>query len=158
MATSKTSKSAKPDFGVFEAFAFPASAFEVPTAFREAAETSVAQFRDNYDKMKTAAEDATALVEETLETVRSGALGLSEKTLETARTNSEASFEFARDLFAAKTVSDVIELQTAFARKQFDAASAQVKDLQELTTKIVTDTTKPVAEKVEKTIKEATAA
>ena len=152
--TSKTSKSAKPDFGVFEAFAFPTSAFDVPTAFREAAEKSVSQFRDSYDQMKVAAEDATALVEDTLETAREGALGLSEKALEAARTNSEASFELARDVFAAKTVADLVELQTSYTRKQFESATAQFKEFQELGQKLFSDTAKPVAEKVEKTLRE----
>ena len=116
------------------------------------------QFRDSYDKARTAAEDAAALVEETFETARESAVGLSEKTLEAARSNSEASFDLARDLFAAKTVADFVEVQTAFARKQFEAATVQFKDVQEMTTKFVNDTAKPVAAKVEKTIKEATAA
>ncbi len=152
--TTKTSKSAKPDFGVFEAFAFPATAFEVPTAFREVAEKSVSQFRDSYDQIKVAAEDATALVEDTLENARVGAQGLGEKALEAARTNSEASFELARDLFSAKTVSDVVELQAAFTRKQFEAATAQFKELQELGQKVLSDTAKPVADKVEKTLRD----
>ena len=152
--TTKTSKSAKPDFGVFEAFAFPTSAFEVPTALREVAEKSVSQFRDSYDQMKVAAEDATALVGDTLETARSGAQGISEKALDAARTNSEASFELARDLFSAKTVSEVVELQTAFSRKQFEAATVQFKVFQELGQQLLSDTTKPVANKVEKTLRD----
>ncbi len=156
MAT-KSTKS-KRDFNAFEAFSMPTSAFEVPAALREAAEQSVIQFRDTYDRMRTAAEEATELLEETMDTARESALGLSEKTLEAARSNSEAQFEFARDLFAAKTVADVVELQTAFARKQFEAASTQLKEMQELTTKFMTDTTKPVAARVEKTIKDVSAA
>jgi len=140
----------------FEAFAFPTSAFEIPSVFREAADKSVTQFRDSYDKMKTAAEDATSMVEETMESARSNALGMSEKTLEAARTNSEASFELMRDMFAVKSVSELVELQTAFARKQFDTATIQFKEFQELSTKFVTDTTKPVTASVEKTMKEAT--
>jgi hypothetical protein len=51
-------------------------------------------------------------------------------------------------------MSEVIELQSSFARKQFDAFTSQFKEIQALTEKLVTDTTKPVAEKVEKTFKE----
>lgn len=140
----------------FEAFSFPTSAFEIPSAFREAADKSVTQFRDSYEKMKTATEDATAMVEETMETARANALGMGEKTMEAARVNGEASFELMRDMFAVKSVSELVELQTAFARKQFDTATAQFKEFQELSTKFVTDTTKPVTASVEKTMKEAT--
>ncbi len=51
-------------------------------------------------------------------------------------------------------MSDVIELQSAFARKQFDTFSSQFKEFQALTEKFVTDTTKPVTDKVQKTMKD----
>ena len=138
----------------FEAFNFPTPAFEVPAAVREFAEKSVSQARDAYAKLKTAADDATGLVEETFETARKGTFAIGVKSLDAAKSNSDASFSFARDLFGAKTMSEVIELQSSFARKQFDAFTSQFKEIQALTEKLVTDTTKPVTAKVEKTFKE----
>ena len=148
--TVKTTKVSTP----FEAFNMPAHSFEVPVAVREFAEKSVSQARDAYAKMKTAADEATGLVEGTLETVREGTFAIGVKALDAAKSNSDASFAHAKDLFGAKTMSEVIELQSTFARKQFDAFGAQFKEFQKLTEKLVTDTTKPVAEKVEKTFKE----
>jgi phasin len=138
----------------FEVFSMPTPSFEVPTAFRDFAEKSVTQARDAYAKMKTAADEATGLVEETLETAREGAYAFGAKALDAAKVNSDASFALAKDMFGAKTVSDVIELQSSFARKQFDALTSQFKEFQALTEKLMTDTTKPVAAKVEKTFKE----
>ena len=152
-----TAKSAKPGKSAttpFDAFSFPAPSFEVPAAFRDLAEKSVTTARDTYAKIKSAADDATGLVEETLETAREGAFVIGVKALDTAKTNTDASFALARDLFGAKTVSEVIELQTSFARKQFDAFTEQFKEFQALGEKIVTDTTKPVTDKVEKTFKD----
>lgn len=151
--TAKTSKSGKTTTP-FEAFSFPAANFEVPAAFRDLAEKSVTSARDTYAKIKSAADDATGLVEETLETAREGAFALGVKTIDAAKTNTDASFALARDLFGAKTLSEVIELQSTFARKQFDAFTTQFKELQALGEKFVTDTTKPVSEKVEKTFKD----
>ena len=128
MTTTTKTKTAK-NGAPFEAFAFPTSNFEVPAAFRELAEKSVTQARDTYSKMKTAADEATGLVGETFETARDGAMTLSVKALDAAKSNSDASFAFARDLFGAKTMSDVFELQSAFARKQFEVVTAQVKEL-----------------------------
>jgi phasin family protein len=88
----------------------------------------------------------------TAATEGTSALGL--KALEAAKSNSDASFALVRDLFGAKTLSQVIELQSTFARKQFEAAVAQFKDIQQLTEKLVSDTSRPVTEQVEKTIKE----
>ncbi len=156
-ASAKTPKAAKPTAvptSPFEAFAMPTPSFEFPDAFRSFAEKSVAQARDGYARMKTAAEDATDLVEGTLETARDGAFAISAKALDAAKSNSDASFALARDLLGAKTVSEVIELQTSFARSQFEAMAGQFKDLQALTEKVFTDATKPVTERVEKTFKE----
>ena len=152
--TAKTMKPGKVTGNPFEAFAFPTPAFDVPTAFRDLAEKSVTTARDTYAKLKSATDDATGLVEETFETAREGAFAFGVKTLDAAKTNSDASFAFARDLFGAKTVSEMIELQSSFARKQFDTLSEQFKDFQALGEKFVSDTTKPVTDKVEKTMKD----
>lgn len=151
-AAKKTAKAA--EAAAFEAFNFPTPSFEVPAAVREFAEKSVSQARDAYAKLKSAADETTGLVEETLETARQGTFAIGVKSLDAAKTNSDASFSFARELFGAKTMSEVIELQSSFARQQFDAFTAQFKEIQALTEKLVTATTKPVAEKVEKTFKD----
>jgi phasin len=128
-------------------------AFQFPNAFRDMAEKSVSQARDTYAKIKTAAEDATDLVESTVEAAREGAFAIGVKALDAAKANSDASFALARELFGAKTISEVIELQSTYARKLFETVSGQFKELQELTGKVVTSTTKPVADKVEKSFK-----
>jgi phasin len=133
------------------------AAFQFPNAFREIADKSVSQARDTYAKLKTAAEDATDLVESTVEAARDGAFALGVKALDAAKSNSDASFALARDLFGAKTFSEVIELQSTYARRLFESVTAQFKEMQELTEKVVADTTKPVAEKVEKTFKSVAA-
>ena len=154
MTTATNGKKAKSASAPFEVFNFPTSNFEVPAAVREFAEKSVSQAREAYDKFRTAADDATGLVEETLETAREGAVAIGLKAVDAAKTNSEASFSFARDLFGAKTMSDVIELQSTFARKQFDTFTSQFREFQALTEKLVIDAAKPVSEKVEKTFKD----
>jgi phasin len=154
--TTKTAKaSAKTAATVpFEAFSFPTQPFEVPDAFREMAEKSVSQARDTYSRMKTAAEDATDLVEGTMETARQGTFAIGAKALDAARSNTDASFAFARELMGAKTMAEVVELQTSFARQQFEAVASQFKEIQALSEKLFTDTTKPVTAKAEKTMKE----
>jgi phasin len=146
----KPQKALPPPEATFEAFNFKVPTFDVPASFREFAEKSIAQARETYAKMKSAAEDATDMVEDSYETAREGVFSLGVKALDAVKTNSDASFALARDLFGAKTFAEVIELQTSFARKQFDAVTAQVREFQELTQKMVSQTAKPVADKVEK--------
>jgi phasin len=153
-ANGKTTKTAKPATAPFDAFSFPTPNFEVPAAFREFAEKSVSQARDAYAKLRTATEEATGLVEETFENARDGAMAIGMKAIDTAKVNSDASFALAHDIFGAKTMSEMIELQSAFARKQFETMSAQMKEFQALGEKYISTTTKPVSAKVEKTMKE----
>ena len=164
-AETKTAKIAKPaaaetaiPANPFEAFNMPMPAVEMPTMFREFAEKSISQAREGYSKMKVAAEEATDMVEDTYKTAREGAFAIGVKALDVAKANSDASFAFAKDLFGAKTFAEVIELQSAFARKQFDALGVQVKELQELTQKFVTDAAKPATAQVEKAFKDIKAA
>ena len=156
-STKKSAKAATAPFTngtAFEAFSFPTPTFEVPAAVREFAEKSVTQARDAYAKLKNSADEASALVEETVETARAGTLAIGMKAVDAAKSNSDASFSFARELFGAKSLTDVIELQSSFARKQFDVFATQFKEFQALTEKLVTDTTKPVTAKVQKTFKD----
>jgi phasin len=142
----------------FEAFNVNGSSFEVPPAVREFAEKGVAQAREAYAKMKSVAEETTDMVEDTYEMAREGVFTLGAKAIDAAKVQSDASFAFAKDLFGAKTLAEVIELQTAFARQQFDTVSAQFKDFQELSQKLFAETSKPVTAHVEKTFKEFKAA
>lgn len=150
----KTAKAAPAaaSFPNFEAFSMPN--MEVPAAFREATEKGVENAREAYAKIKTAAEDATDLMEDTFETSRQGVVEFNHKAVDAAKANADAAFSFMKDLMAAKSVAEAIELQSSYAREQFDALSTQTKDMQEFATKLSTDVTAPVKEAVEKTFKD----
>jgi phasin len=126
---------------------------EVPAAFREMAEKSVEQAKASYEKLKTAAEEATDLMEDTYETARAGAVEYNTKSLEAVKANTDAAFGFAKELFAVKTIAEAVELQTSFARKQFETLTAQIKDLQETAKKVATETSAPVKAATEKAMK-----
>ena len=137
----------------FEMPKFEIPKFEVPAAFREIAEKSVAQAKDNYEKMKTAAEEATDVIEGTYATAAKGASDYGVKLVEAARTNTDAAFDFATELMTVKSLSDAIELSTAHARKQFEVLTAQSKEFATLAQKITTETTEPLKDQVTKAFK-----
>lgn len=143
-------------FPNFEAFALPK--MEVPTLTREMAEKGIEQARDAYAKIKSAAEEATDLMEDGFETTRRGVLDFNRKAVDAAKTNSDATFQFVKDLFEVKSVAEMIELQASFARSQFDALSGQAKDMQELSTKLATEVSGSVKDAIEKTTKDFKAA
>src|SRR5256714_6391758 len=139
-ATAKSrSKAAAPaafEMPKFELPNFELPKMEIPAAFREIAEKSVAQAKETYEKMKAAAEEATDVLEDTYATAAKGATDYNLKVIESARTNANAMFDYARELMGAKSLSDLVELSTAHARKQFEALSEQTKELTALAQKV----------------------
>jgi phasin len=137
---------------------FPGAAFpgvEAPAAFRDMAEKSLSQAKDSYEKIKSAAEEATGVLEDTYATASKGATDYTLKVIEMARENSNANFDFAVELLGAKTLSDFVELSSAHVRKQFEAMSEQGKELATLIQKVATDAAEPIKEGMTKAAKKA---
>jgi len=148
-ATAPKVKTTKPVTGAFEMPKFEMPKFdipkvEMPAAFREFAERGVAQAKDTYEKMKAAAEEATDVLETTYSTATKGASDYGLKVIEAARVNTNAAFDFAGELITAKTLSEVVELTSAHARKQFEALTQQGKELGALAQKVATETAEPI--------------
>ena len=117
---------------------------EVPAAFREFAEKGVSQAKDNLEKMKAATEEATDVLETTYSTAAKGAADYGLALIDAARTNMNAAFDFATEIMTAKSASELVEISTAHARKQFETATAQTKELTALAQKVAVDTTEPL--------------
>jgi phasin len=132
----------------FEMPKFEMPKFEVPPAFREFAEKGIAQARENYEKVKGAAEQATDVLESTYSTASKGCASYGLKVIETTRANSDAAFDLMSELVTAKSYSEVVELYSAFLRKQFDTLVAQAKELSEHAQKVATDTAEPIKESI----------
>jgi phasin len=141
----------------FEMPKFEMPKFEIPMAFRELAEKSASQAKETYEKMKAAAEEATDVLEDTYATASKGASDYGLKLIEVARANTDAVFDFATQLMTVKTASEIVELTTSHARKQFEAYAAQGKDLTALAQKVATETAEPIKESVTKTFQKAAA-
>ncbi len=157
-ATTPPKAKAKPATAGFEAPKFEIPRFdipkfevpkmEVPAAFRELAEKSVTQAKDNWEKMKAATEEATDLMEGSYATASKGAADFGLKMIEAARANTNAAFDYATELMTVKSLSEAVELSTTHARKQFDALTTQTKEFTALAQKVATDTTEPIKESV----------
>jgi phasin len=150
-ATTTTSPKmkSKPVASAFEMPKFEMPKFEIPkvempAAFREFAERGVAQAKDTYEKMKAAAEEATDVLETSYSTASKGAGEYGLKVIEAARVNTNAAFDFFGELITAKTPSELIELSSSHARKQFETLTEQSKELGALAQKVATDTAEPI--------------
>lgn len=126
---------------------------EVPEMVREFAEKGVKQAKEGYDKMKAAAQETTDLLETTYTAASKGATEFNMKALDALRANVNASFDFTTAMFGAKTLAEAAEVSTAHFRAQFEALSAQTKELSALAQKIATDTSEPLKTGVSKSFK-----
>ena len=126
---------------------------EVPEAVREFAEKGVKQAKENYDKFKAAAEETTDLLETAYTAASKGATEFNLKALEALRANVNASFDYTRELFASKSLSEAVELSASHMRKQFETLSVQAKTFSTLAQKIATETAEPIKAGMSKTMK-----
>lgn len=133
--------------------AFQMSHVEVPEMLREATEKGVRQAREGYERMRNAAEETTDLMEDSFETSRQGLIDINTAALKAAKANTDATFSFAEKAFAVTSASEFVALQTAFVRKQLDAALSQTRDIQEIATRVATDSARPAREAMTRTMK-----
>ena len=149
-AASYTPATETPKFEIprFEMPKFEVPKMEVPAAFRELAEKSVTQAKDNWEKMKAATEEASDLIEDSYATASKGATDYGLKLIETSRANTNSMFDYATQLMTVKSLSEAVELSTSHVRKQFETLSAQGKELTALAQKVTTETVEPIKESV----------
>jgi phasin len=143
--TTKTAKTA--EFPTFDAE-------KATDQIRAFAEKGVEQSKEAYAKLKTGAENAQKALETTFETAKNAGSEFSLKSIATGRANAEAGFAHLEALVAARSLSEVIELQTAFVRKTFENAVEQAKDLQAASTKAAEEVSRPLKDVFEKSVKE----
>ena len=124
----------------------------VPEAVRAIAEQTVTQSREAYETAKGSMEEAVEVLEKSIDQAGQGAAALNRKVIDNAQTNLNTGFDLAKDLAGAKNIAEIMELQSSFVRKQFEALTAQAEEIRELSTKIATDTATPVKDHVSRTI------
>ena len=106
-------------------------------------EQGMTQTREAYARLKSAAEDATDVLEESMESTRDGIKEAQFKALSLVKANTDAAFELVTKLVGTTSVADAVQLQTAFARERFEAMVDFTKDVQATITKVSTEASKP---------------
>ncbi|TIX94310.1 MAG: phasin, partial [Mesorhizobium sp.] len=72
--------------------------------------------------------------------------------------NADAGFSHLEALIGAKSLSEVVELQTSFLRKRAELAVEQAKEFQAVASKAAEDVAKPIKTAFEKALKDIKAA
>ncbi len=125
-------------------------AMEMQETVRNALQKGVVESRAAFTKAKVSAEEATNALELSFAAAKDGAIAFNAKAFAAARAYAEASFDLVKATLSAKTVADLIALQSDFARKQTDAVVVQVKDLVELAQRTVAETIEPIKDRLTK--------
>jgi hypothetical protein len=72
-----------------------------------------------------------------------------------AQSNAAASYRLARELMEAHSWARVMEVSTDGARRQAEAAAAQVRELSDLARKAATETTEPLSANIARVLQQA---
>ena len=131
----------------FEDFNTPVS-----EAMRALAEKNVAQTRELYEHSKHALEAALDTLERSFDAVGQGATALNRKVMDIAQCNIDSGFDLAKSLTGAKNLAEVIQLQAAYWRKQFDAIATQAEEVRSLSNQVTSDAARPIQERVKGSI------
>ena len=116
----------------------------IPESVRALAEKTVDQTREAYDRSTDAFDASVTTFEKSFGAAGQGAVAFNRKIIDIARRNVSSSFDLAKSLAGAKSLADMVELQTAFWRKQFGTLTAQAEEVQALSTKVTEDATEAV--------------
>ena len=134
-------------------FEFPRIA--LPGMFDELARQGVARAQEECEKVKAASEQMAEALRETYSSNARSATDYGLKVIETSKANTASAIDFFAHLFGGKSVMDVFTLSAAQAHKAFDTASAQNKELWELSQKLATETGEPIRKRVVKIFHQA---
>ena len=126
---------------------------EIQQSFRGALEKGVVESRAAFAKAKTAADETASAFEVSFAAAKDGAVAIHAKAFEALRVNADANFDFLKAVFGAKSLPDLVALQTEFARKQVETITSQTKDFGALTQKAMADAVEPIKEQVAKSFK-----
>jgi phasin len=123
---------------------------------RKFTDKSAAIASETFEKGKAAAEQATRVVQQSYSITVDNIRDFNVKMIDMAQANVVAVFEFARQLATARQPSDVIELWTAHAKKQFETLTEQIKEeLSALGQKIAGESAEPISRGVNQAFKKA---
>jgi phasin len=125
---------------------------EVPQAFRDVAEKSTAQAKENFEKVSAAASAATDQMKNAYSTTFKGAQDYSTKVLEFAHANINASFEHARKLSSVKSPTEFFALSNDHLRQQFEIMSRQAQELAAIAQQMTAATAESVKAGVHKIV------
>jgi phasin len=116
----------------------------IPEAMRAFAGSAVSQTREAYDRAKTALDAGLEAVERSCDAASRATSTLNRKIIDIAQRNLNSGFDLAKDLASAKNMAEIVELQGAYWRKQFETLLAQAEEVRTLSMHASADVAEPI--------------
>jgi phasin len=107
-------------------------------------EQSMVRAKDNCEKMKAASGAITDVLREAYSTNAKGVADYTTKVIEISGANTISAFDFLTHLMGTKSLSEFLQVSATHSRKNFEARSAQNRELWELARKVATETAEPI--------------
>lgn len=109
---------------------------KLPENFQAVTEESIAKTREAYEKVAVATKDSTKAVEELNTVAQKNVKQVTDKLVSNLESNTQAAFKAAAAVAKAKSLPEAAKLHTDFMQKQIALASAQTKEIFEMSTKL----------------------
>lgn len=100
---------------------------EVPPEMRDMLEKGVSQAREGFGKLMQAADEAATQVDRKAGAAQNKAMEMHRQTMNFTESHVSAAFDLAANLVKAKSLEEVMRLQTEYMTKQFAALRGQIQ-------------------------------
>jgi phasin len=118
--------------------------FATPGILTGMTEQSLARAKENYEKLNAASGAINDVLGEACSTNARGIAVYTAKVIEFSGANTNSAFDFLKHLLSTKSPSEILQLSATQGRKNFEATTAQSRELWELARKVATETAEPI--------------
>jgi phasin len=123
--------------------------------FGEVVAQSVARAQERCDKIKIQSEDIAEALSEAYASNAKGATDYGLKLIDISKANTTAAIDFVSHLLESRSVTDIVTLSAAEARKAFETAAAQNRELLDLAQRLARETGEPIRKRVTNVLRQA---
>jgi hypothetical protein len=110
---------------------------------------------ETFNKATAAGEDTTRGMQKSIATTVGNVRDLNVKLIGMARQNAEATFDLAQQLASVEAPSDLTQVWSTHARKQFEMLTEQAKELTSLGQRLASSNMEPLARNVGQAFRKA---
>jgi hypothetical protein len=121
---------------------------QVPATLRDLAETNIAQTREVYERSKDTLKAVLTSWQKSFGAAGQSVVALNAKMIGLAEHNISTGFDLATGLARARNMAEVMEMQSAYWRKQLSRLQTQAEEVRALSTRITANVTEPIGSEI----------